>query len=182
MQPAPVGNGGMIIDQERAWLRDYAATTCTGVGAIVDLGCFVGSSTIALAEGLVDNRKHPDAKVHAYDRFLWDEFLQMWWNKQGFSPPQISGDSLLPEFLLRTSTWKDQIIVHQEDLNTARWGKTPIEFLFIDAMKSPELAEAIARAFFPYLISGFSYVAHQHFAHFFAFWIHLLQFKLRNRF
>jgi hypothetical protein len=172
----------MIIDRERAWLRNYAATTYTGAGAIVDLGCFVGSSTIALAEGLADKRKHSDAKVHAYDRFLWDEFLQTWWNKKGFPPPRISGDSFLPEFRRRTSPWKDQIIVHQEDLNTARWDKTPIEFLFIDAMKSPELAEAITRAFFPYLISGFSYVAHQDFAHFFTSWIHLLQFKLRNCF
>jgi hypothetical protein len=184
MPPRPLGDAvvGMITDKERAWLRNYAATRYTAAGAIVDLGCFVGSSTIALADGLRDNRKHPDAKVHAYDRFLWNEFLRTWWSKRGFPTPQLSGDSLLPEFLRRTSPWKDQIIVHKEDLNIARWDKTPIEFLFVDAMKSPELAEAITRAFFPYLISGFSFVAHQDFAHFWTSWIHLLQFKLRNCF
>ena len=184
MPPRPLTDAavGMINDRERAWLRDYAATRYTAAGAIVDLGCFVGSSTIALADGLRDNRKHPETKVHAYDRFLWDEFLQTWWNKKGLSAPQISGDSLLPEFLRRTRRWKDQIVVHEEDLNIARWDKTPIELLFIDAMKSPELAEAIAREFFPHLMSGVSYVAHQDFAHFFTSWIHLLQFKLRNCF
>src|SRR5215813_12985705 len=173
---------GMIKGEERAWLRNYAASRYTGSGAIVDLGCFVGSSTIALADGLRDNRKHADAKVHAYDRFLWDEFLQEWWAKKGFPPPRVSGDSLLPEFLRRTAPWKEQIVVHQEDLNGARWDKTAIEFLFIDAMKSSQLAEAIARAFFPYLIPGVSHIAHQDFIHYFTSWIHLLQFKLRNYF
>jgi len=88
----------------------------------------------------------------------------------------------LPEFLRRTAPWKHQIAVHQEDLNVAQWDKTPIEFLFIDAMKSPQLGNAIARAFFPYLIPDNSYVAHQDFIHFFTSWIHLLQFQLRNCF
>lgn len=173
---------GMINAKERAWLRNYAATGYTAAGAMVDLGCFVGSSTIALADGLRNNRKFPNAKVHAYDRFLWDQFLQTWWTKRGFPSPQISGDCFLPEFLRRTSPWKDQIIVHKQDLKFAQWDETPIEFLLIDAMKSPDLAETIARAFFPYLLPGCGFVAHQDFSHFFTSWIHLLQFRLRNCF
>jgi predicted O-methyltransferase YrrM len=49
----------MIVDQERAWFRSYAANTYTGTGAVVDLGCFVGSSTTALAEGLSATAKLP---------------------------------------------------------------------------------------------------------------------------
>jgi predicted O-methyltransferase YrrM len=59
---------GMITEQERAWFRGYAATSYTGAGAIVDLGCFVDSSTIALAGGLRANNKLIDAEVHAYDK------------------------------------------------------------------------------------------------------------------
>jgi hypothetical protein len=173
---------GMLTNEERVWLRNYAATEYSGAGAIVELGCFVGSGSIALAEGLLDSRRHPNAKVHAYDRFVWDKFLQAWWIERGFPPPRINGDSLLPEFLERTARWKHWLVVHEQDLNAAQWDETPIEFLFIDAMKSPRLAEAITQAFFPYLIPGLSFVAHQDFAHFFTSWIHLLQFRLRDCF
>ena len=173
---------GMIVDQERAWFRSYAANTYTGTGAVVDLGCFVGSSTIALAEGLLANGKVASPQVHAYDRFVWDDFLKAWWEEKAFPPARVIDDSVLPEFLHRTSRWKDYIVVHQEDLNLTRWNRAPIEFLLIDAMKSAELAQAIARAFYPYLMPGVSYVAHQDFAHFFTSWIHLLQFRLRDCF
>jgi hypothetical protein len=73
-------------------------------------------------------------------------------------------------------------VVHEEDLRYARWEEEPIEFLFIDAMKSPELATAIASEFFPQLVPGQSYVAHQDFAHYYTSWIHLLQFRLRDCF
>jgi hypothetical protein len=43
---------GMIVEQECAWFRSYAAGLYSGAGAIVDLGCFVGSTTISLAQGL----------------------------------------------------------------------------------------------------------------------------------
>jgi hypothetical protein len=93
-----------------------------------------------------------------------------------------AGGSFLPEFLRRTQKWQDQIVVHEEDLRYARWEEEPIEFLFIDAMKSPELATAIASEFFPQLVPGQSYVAHQDFAHYYTSWIHLLQFRLRDCF
>jgi hypothetical protein len=173
---------GMITNRERGWFRNYAATTYTGAGAIVDLGCFVGSSTIAFAEGLLANDKVADSRVHAYDRFVWNDFFKAWWEKKALPSPRVIDDSILAEFLHRTSRWKDQIVVHQEDLNRTRWNGAPIEFLLIDAMKSAELAEAIARAFYPYLMPGVSYVAHQDFWHYFTSWIHLLQFRLRDCF
>lgn len=181
-KPAADDVVGMITERERTWFRRYAADIYSGAGAIVDLGCFVGSSTIALAEGLLANPNAVGAKIHAYDRFLWDDFLKDWWNGKNLPPPHIVNESVLPEFLDRTLAWHDQIIVHEQDLNVARWESGPIEFLLVDAMKSPELGEAISREFFSRLVPGKSYLAHQDFAHFFTSWIHLLQFRLRNHF
>jgi len=173
---------GMITEQERDWFRRYATDIYSGVGAIVDLGCFVGSTTISLAQGLRANRIAGATKIHAYDHFVWDDFIKAWWKAKNLPPPDVVDDSFLPEFLNRTLAWKDQIIVHQQDLTHVQWQNGPIEFLLVDAMKSPELADSITQTFFPYLIPGKSYLAQQDFAHFFTSWIHLLQFRLRDFF
>ena len=173
---------GMISGQECAWFRTYAADTYTGAGAIVDLGCFVGATTVSLAQGLCGNRLAKTAKIHAYDRFLWEGWMQEWWEAQELPPPKLEAGTFLPEFLQQTSPWKDQIIVHHEDLTLSSWDNGPIEFLLVDAMKSSDIAESITRNFFRYLVPGKSYVAHQDFAHSWTSWIHLLQFRLRDSF
>lgn len=180
--PSPTNPVGMLVEQECDWFRTYAADTYSGAGAMVDLGCFVGSTTISLAQGLGVNRTAKAAKIHAYDRFLWEDWMQSWWEAKGFAPPELEGGSFLPEFLKRTSPWKDQIIVHPEDLAVSRWDDGPIEFLLVDVMKSSDLAESITRNFFSFLVPGQSYIAHQDFAHFYTSWIHLLQFRLRDSF
>jgi hypothetical protein len=172
----------MIVEAESAWFRTYAANTYIGAGAIVDLGCFVGSTTISLAQGLRANRAAKTAKIHAFDNFVWEHWMQRWWDEKGFAPPDLEGDSFRPEFLKRTSPWKDLIIVHREDLAVSRWADGPIEFLLVDVMKSSDVAEAITRNFFGFLIPGKSYVAHQDFAHWLTSWITVLQFRLRDSF
>lgn len=172
----------MTTPHEQHWLRTYAAQTYRGTGAIVDLGCFLGASTISLAQGLALNSKIRQKQIHAYDLFIGDEFYEAWAKGKQVEGLLTAGGSFLPEFLRRTQKWRDQIVVHEGDLRYARWEKEPIEFLFIDAMKSPELATAIASEFFPQLVPGQSYVAHQDFAHYYTSWIHLLQFRLRDCF
>jgi hypothetical protein len=173
---------GMTSRQEQDWLRTYAARSYCGTGAIVDLGCFLGATTIALAEGLALNRKANQKQIHAYDLFIWSEGYEEWAKGTEVEGVFAVGSSFLPEFLRRTEKWQDYIVVQEEDLKHARWENGPIEFLFIDAMKSPDLATAIASNFFPHLVPANSYVAHQDFPHCFAPWIHLLTFQLRDYF
>ncbi len=172
----------MTSRHEQHWLRTYAAETYRGIGAIVDLGCFFGATTISLAEGLLLNSRARQKQIHAYDLFSWDEVYEAWAKGKEVEGLLTVGDSFLPEFLRRTQKWRDYIVVHEEDLRHARWEWGPIEFLFIDAMKSRELAGAIATNFFPHLVASKSYVAHQDFAHFYTPWIHLLTFRLRDYF
>ena len=182
-RPAAASNAvGMIVAQECNWFRTYAADIYSGAGAIVDLGCFVGSTTICLAQGLSDNRATKTARIHAYDRFLWEDWMQSWWEAKGLPAPELEAESFLPEFLKQTSPWKDRIIVHPEDLAVSRWDNGPIEFLLVDVMKSSDVAESISRNFFGFLVPGKGYVAHQDFAHSWTSWIHLLQFRLRDSF
>jgi Methyltransferase domain len=172
----------MTSRQEQQWLRTYAARSYSGTGVIVDLGCFLGATTIALAEGLVLNRKAKRKQIHAYDLFTWNERYEAWAKGKEVEGLFTIGGSFLPEFLRRTQKWRDHIVIHEEDLRQARWEHGPIEFLFIDAMKSPEVAAAIASNFFPHLVPAKGYVAHQDFPHCFTPWIHFLTFRLRDYF
>jgi len=173
---------GMTSRPEQRWLRNYAAQRYRGVGAIVDLGCFLGATTIALAEGLELNRKANRNQIYAYDLFIWNKRYEARARGKEVEGLFTIGGSFLPEFLRRTQNWRDYIVIHEEDLRHARWEHGPIEFLFIDAMKSPEVATAIASNFFLHLVPAKSYVAHQDFPHCFAPWIHFLTFRLRDYF
>jgi hypothetical protein len=173
---------GMTSQSEQQWLRKYAAHRYRGVGAIVDLGCLVGATTIAFAEGLALNRKTRLRRIHAYDLFTWNEGYETWSKGTELEGLFRPGESFQPEFMRRTLQWCDSIVVHQEDLSQARWTGGPIEFLYIDAMKSAKVATAIASNFFPHLIPGQSYVAHQDYPHYVTWWIHILTFRLRDHF
>jgi hypothetical protein len=173
---------GMTSRREQQWLRRYAAQSYRGVGAIVDLGCFLGGTTIALAEGLALNRKAQRKQIHAYDLFTWNEGYEAWAKETELAGRFVPGESFLQEFLKRTEQWRDYIVVHKEDLREARWTGGPIEFLYVDAMKSPKVANAIASNFFPHLVPGKSYIAHQDYPHYVTWWIHILAYRLRHYF
>jgi hypothetical protein len=172
----------MTSRHEQHWLRTYAAETYRGIGAIVDLGCFLGATTISLAEGLALNSKPGQKQIHAYDLFTWDERFELWAKGKEVEGRFTIDGSFLPEFLKRTEKWRDYIVVREEDLTQAQWQDGAIEFLLVDAMKSPETASAILRGFFPYLLPGESHVAQQDFAHCYTPWIHLIAFRLRDYF
>ncbi|HYY13208.1 MAG TPA: hypothetical protein VE758_02115 [Chthoniobacterales bacterium] len=174
---------GMTSWHEQDWLRTYAARTYHGRGAIVDLGCFLGATTIALAEGLTLNPRPPSgAVIHAYDLFSWGKGFELWAKGKEVEGQIPLGGSFRPEFLKRIARWRDYIVVHEEDLARAQWQNGPIEFLLIDAMKTAETASAITHAFFPDVIPATGYVAHQDFAHAYTPWIHLIAYRLRDYF
>ncbi len=175
---------GMTSASEQAYFQWYAKHIYTGSGEIVDLGCWLGSTTIPLAIGLVKNpnSKASAGKIYAYDNFIW----QSWMDESVAGTPldgkYQDGDSFLEEFSKRIGPGKDRIRVHAGDLRQIAWDGGKIEFLLIDAMKSWELANSIVRAFYPALIPGSSFVLHQDFAHWYTSWIHLLHYRFRQYF
>jgi hypothetical protein len=54
-----------------------------GQGEIVELGCWLGSSTRSVAEGLV-NGAFADSghRMHAYDSFLWEKWMEAYRNER----------------------------------------------------------------------------------------------------
>ena len=175
---------GMTSQDEQAYFEEYARSTYTGAGEIVDLGCWLGSTTIPLARGVAANPSSQASrkKIHSFDVFTWELWMDDCVKGADLEAKYKPGESFLEEFKKRTVPWADQIQVYAGDLRRFGWNGEDIEFLLIDAMKSWELADTIVRTFYPYLIPKKSYVFHQDFAHYYTSWIHLIQYRLRNWF
>ena len=87
---------GMVSSDEMAFFSETAARYFGRGGAIVDLGCWLGSTSIALAQGILSHGSKADngnEKVFGFDMFQWE----------GWMPAHIpyclyeTGDSFLPE-------------------------------------------------------------------------------------
>ena len=173
---------GMTSREEQQYCRSYTHDTYTGIGEIVDLGCWLGSTTIPLAQGLRKNlnRYTRRERIHAYDLFLWEKWMDPYMPgcRKTYSP----GESFLGEYKARTRKYSSLIRIYPGDLHQLGWIGKPIEFLLVDAMKSQELAESIVKCFYPSLIPEKSLLLHQDFKHFYTSWIHLIQYRLRDYF
>jgi len=175
---------GMTSMEEQLFFENYAQNEYSGRGEIVELGCWFGSSTISFAMGLEANASvaSKSQRIHAYDIFVWDSTANMEPSVIGTSleGKYDDGESFLDEYLERISPWNNLVHVYPGDLAEIGWQQGDIECLFIDAMKSWELTNSIAKNFFPHLIPGLSIVIHQDFAHYYTSWIHLLMYRLRE--
>lgn len=175
---------GMTTLTEQKYLNVYGQNSYKGLGEVVDLGCWLGSTTIPLTSGLLKNSAFANSgrKVHAYDLFEWFNWMETSVAGTGLYGRYREGDNFVDEFRLRIEPIVDHVEVYAGDLKQIGWSGGEIEFLLVDAMKGWDLAASIVRGFYPLLIPGQSLVFHQDFAHHFTPWIHLIQWKLRDHF
>ena len=156
----------MVTDAELSLAETYARHSYTGEGKIVELGCWLGAVTLALARGVSDNpqtrRKRP---IEAFDRFRWEAWMTPIAERLG-CPMVPDGASFFDYTQTILKPYEHLIHLHEEDLLAPERFRDRIEFLFVDAMKSWPLANAIVRAYFPRLIAGRSLIVQQDFAYF----------------
>ena len=177
----PKSRIGMVSPAEMAFFYESAARYVGKEGAIVDLGCWLGSTSIALAHGILSQGSkadHQDEKVLGFDIFQWEDWMPA-------SIPYcryLAGESFLPEARRIVSEHGGgRVELIQADLRHYQWGDGPIKILLVDAMKTEDLAAQIARSFFPTLVPG-SLLIHQDFKHYFTSWIHPIHYRLRQYF
>jgi hypothetical protein len=178
----PAGAVGMVTDNELCFLETYARYSYTGAGKIVDLGCWFGATTLALARGVIDNpQRRWKRPIEALDRFQWEPWMTLIAQRLG-STCYRDGESFL-EWTQRTlKPYEDLIELRAVDLLAPISFGSPIEFLFVDAMKSWDLANAIVQGFFSHFLAGRSLVVQQDFAyhHPAGATIHFLMWMLRD--
>jgi hypothetical protein len=169
----------MITPDESRFYEESARASVGKSGAIVDLGCWLGGTSVALARGIpTTNGERQNEKVLGFDLFRWEKWM----------PADVpyclyqSGDSFLPEARrLTRDHGGDKVELIQADLTSHNWTGGPVKILLVDAMKSEALARQIAQSFYPSLSLG-ALLIHQDFKHFHTTWIHLLHYELRDYF
>jgi hypothetical protein len=168
---------GMTSPDDQNFFRSAASSVKNDIGEIVDLGCWMGSTSVSLAQGCVDSAIFN--RVRAYDLFRWENWMDK--NLPYTFCDYRPGETFLPEVRKRLQNFAETIELIQSDLCFYKYDNKPIKLLLVDAMKTKELAKAICSEFYPSLLPN-SLVIHQDFKHYFTPWIHILQFRLRDYF
>src|SRR6266487_11973 len=150
----------MLSGKERRLLyslaRDYAADD----GAIVDAGCFLGGSTVALPAGVRDRATPWEGPpVVSYDLFRVEDYTIPRFFEGDESVR--AGDSFRDRFDANVMEFPVPHVVREGDITEIGWSGEPIDVLFLDVLKSWEINDAVLRDFFPSLVPGRSVIVHQ---------------------
>jgi hypothetical protein len=162
----------MITADERRLLYWLAQHYFTGEGAILDAGCYLGGSTLALATGLRDRSDDfPARPIFTYDLFRVD---------QGMTPDLPAGaglkegDSFRPLFEENVGESVRYCNVVEGNIVDHGWvGDGRIEIAFLDILKGANLNDFVVGTFFREFIPGRTVLVQQDFVHEFCPWIHV---------
>jgi len=140
------------------WLAKNLALTENG--SIIDAGCFLGGSTLALATGLGQRHTRDDQnyRIHTYDIFIAPN--------DGYSLKAIGnsrrpGQTVLDLFAKNVENFCEKIFVHGGDFLKSLAPHGGIDILFIDIAKTRDLNRKLVEEFFPKLIPGHSILIQQ---------------------
>ena len=175
---------GMTQPDELRYFYWCCATHHQPGRKVVELGPYVGRSTVALAAGL-RNSADRNGRLVSVDCFEWNTWaLENTFEntirglteaqRVRLAPEQLQpqeNDSFLPLFEVFTEPLQSSIQCENAKLETYQWCGDPIDVLMIDAAKSWPTLDQIVRQFFPSLIDG-AVVIHQDYKHFYTYWLH----------
>jgi hypothetical protein len=145
----------MLQPEETQYLYWLGASVWMSDGIVLEIGPWLGGSTVCLAAGMHASGRPAEGRLHAVDNFLWREFMAA-----RAALPLVAGESFEPHFLKNLDTYRDIVVSHAATLPdetiegdheaTAKRaagekavppfdvapGTEPIEILFIDGAKS----------------------------------------------
>lgn len=176
---------GMTTLEEQEWCREFAKSSYTGKGALVELGAFIGSLTLPLAEGLREamqagRLEQSFAKIHVYDLFYWHHSMDPVVENTPLGPLLQEGDWFHEVYKANTAHVADLLEVTWGDLGKEKWTGGPIEFLLLDCLKYDDLTNNVIQSFLPATRPGLSSIAHQDYFHFYEWWTHLITYEQRD--
>lgn len=164
----------MLMDDELRLLEFIAGDSFTGEGLIIDAGCFLGGSTLALAGGLRRNLARRGMAetplIHSFDLFE----IEDWTRGVYFPEDREAGDSTRALYDANIAPFAPLITVHEGDITATHWPGNPIEILFVDVAKHWTVCDWITEHYFPHLIPGKSVVIQQDYLyHYWNAWLHI---------
>lgn len=149
----------MTSAAERQYFYWLARDCFTGVGEVVELGSWLGGSSISLAAGLRDGGSKK--RVTCVDRFTWAGEVY----DRKFATGLRKGDDFEPLFRANTAFIAEHIQVLRAEIDGFVWNGGPIELLLVDAPKQREVVLSFMAGFGPHLIPGRGRIAFQDYLH-----------------
>jgi Methyltransferase domain len=188
----------MISPEERQYLYWLGARMWTGQGCVVEIGPWLGGSTVCLAAGMRDSGRDALGQLKVFDNFLWREFMAARANL-----PLAPGSSFEQHFLEQTAGYKNIIECSARalpdeavagDLEAAKKRFTesdsvplfdgsldrPVEILFIDGAKSWRGMRHLFRALASRFLHGTTLLVCQDFKYWGTYWVPALMMRIRE--
>jgi hypothetical protein len=179
-QPDVYSVGSMLSYDERMVLHWATREGNPTTRVVVDAGCFLGGSTLALAGGIAARADGTPATVHSYDLFRFGSPTEHHWVPEGFD--FAVGASTVPVFEHHVARVRPMVLPHAGDIRQAQWSADPIGVLFVDVAKSWSTGDAVWRQFFPALVPGESLIIQQDLVHWGHPWCAIVMELLADRF
>ena len=173
--PSSVVSAAMTTKEEQALFTKSVKDVAGLKGEIIDLGCWLGSTTISLASGL--RELNDPGKVYAFDRFIWEPWMDLYSSEHWCD--YLPGELFLPETRRRMGDLKPWVVLVTADLTTYHWEGGAVRLVLVDAMKSWRLTTAIGREFYAALIKD-ALVLHQDYLSYNHPWLSVLQYRLSD--
>lgn len=162
----------MLSPGELRMLHWLAREHFTGDGCIVDAGCFLGGSTLALASGVRAGSATRPARppIHTYDMFVAPRDA---YSRGMIGRDRKPGDAVIDIFEEYIGDRAELVAVHAGDIVDQASPDESIEILFVDIAKSVDLNQHIVTHYFPKLTPRRSILVHQDYNFWAVPWIHL---------
>jgi hypothetical protein len=165
---------GMTSASECRYLYWLASTQITGCGELVEIGSWLGRSSLHLAAGIESSGQA--ARLHCFDGFTWAP------SDSGKSDlPLKPGDSFLPYFERNIAPYRALVTPHRVRIADIAWSGEPVEVLFLDAPKKLKEITRCLEVFGPSLVPGRSIIAIQDYQYFPAYALAACLYALRDR-
>jgi hypothetical protein len=152
----------MLCPETMAYYK-WLARTFSGIGDIVELGCWMGCSTCCLAEGVLQNPDARSRKIHVFDSFVWLDWMKNFTEDQRILRADLTdGSSFVDYFWMHCEPYHDLLEVHRSALNTdndkfdlpdIKWEKQEIGILVMDFGDDKAANEAMWQVFSPSFLS-----------------------------
>ena len=191
------GVPAMVSREEQRYLHWLGRTQWRDEGHVVEIGPWLGGSTLCLAEGMHASHATPRHRLHAFDSFIWRDFMAR------FAPlPLKNGDSFERYFRENVARHAELVVPHvlalpderiagdpaaersrgarEPEVEPFAWNDGPIEILFVDGAKSWRGMRWLLRCVATSLMAGRTLLVAQDFKHWGSSWVPLMLASLRD--
>ncbi|TPJ99503.1 class I SAM-dependent methyltransferase [Mesorhizobium sp. B2-5-9] len=173
-----------MLTHEELCMLSFLSKNLGSDGIVLDLGCFVGGSTLALAHG-IRRSSNPQRHIHSFDLFELNDVAKYRFIYSCGLPFFPGNDGLLLYSLI-TKGVAENVTPHPGNVlhtlvPSSPPVRQPISLVFLDLCKSPAITDHITRTVFPLLEPG-ALIVQQDFIYEFAPWVIYPFWALRRHF